>query len=1187
MRFRGAMALACGLLALFLAAYALLWSREAARSALYDTSFWVFSGLAAASLFRAAGWARRTASSLYPAWLSLAVSQLLFACGDVVWGVWSVLGMASPFPSLADLFYAASYVPFLIAVFFLPGRLVRPHDRTKMVIDIALIVMAASAVLTSLCPAFSAASHQGWATALLSILRIALDLAVVLAVSLILLAGHGHGDNRPLLLVAAGTGLRAVMDTVLGHHDIIGHPVSGGIEDVGWLVSYALIGLSGAALVDNARDGRIVSACTPRGYGEGAWGRYLPHMAAASAFACLLWRMGSSPPPPIGLAFMVGLVLVLATLREWVIASDNLRLAAVAERELVERQGVEERLRAANEALEDRVTERTRALRVTNESLRAEIADHTRVEDELRVRDFALASSLNAIVLCDLDGRITYTNPAFTTMWACTGDEAVGRSLGDFWFSRDAARTVLGTVRDTGRWDGEVRARRLSGDAFDVQVSASVVRDALRRPVCLMAVFLDITLRHRADAVLHSRLRYEEALAEVAGLLLAQAGPPSPLQAVVTRLLQVSGASRVYIFENFTDHADGLCTRQVFEACAPGVEPQIGNAALQHFPFKRGFQRWVEELSAGRPINGRIDEFPAGERSVLQSQSIAALLVLPLRVGGGWYGFLGFDDTVHERTWAAEDIRLLETAARLIAGHLERHRVEEALSAAAARWQATFDSVGDGICLLGADQRIQQCNAAFANLVGVPRDACGGRFCWELVHKSNRPYPDCPVTRASRSLHRELMELVQDARVYEVVADPLVNPTNGSYAGAVHTVRDLTDRKRAEDERRRLEVQVQHSQKLESLAQMAGGIAHDFNNILTTILGNADLAAAETAENTPVREHLQQIEDAGRRAADLCRQLLAYSGHGRFTVELIDLNALLTDLTPVLQAAVPQYDRIEYRMAENLQPIEGDASQVRQIILNLVTNASEAVGDTEGIIRITTGRRTVLKTDMPEAWAKQGLGEGDYVALYVEDRGCGITPEALPRIFDPFYSTKFMGRGLGLSAVLGIVRGHGGTIEVDSHPNEGTTVRIFIPAAPVSAVRTPAQPASGQMDWKGHGTVLVVDDESTLRTLASHMLSRLGFQVVTARDGREGVDAFARQADDITCILLDLTMPRMAGEQAFREIRKLSVKVPIILCSGYSENDVAPRFAGLGLAGFLQKPYQFSTLQAKLREVLA
>lgn len=915
--------------------------------------------------------------------------------------------------------------------------------------------------------------------------------------------------------------------------------------------------------------------------------RHLACWVWLPAAACLLWQFCHAPTPPVALGLTVVLVLLLALLRQRAIANDHARTTSAAQRELAERRQAEGQLRAANDVLELRVAERTQELLFTNESLRAEIAEHTRVEDELRVRDFAMASSLNAIALTDMDGRITYVNPAFATMWKYAPAEALGRALVDFWFSRDAALTVLATVRAAGSWDGEVRARRPGGEAFDVQVAASVVRDAEQRPVCLMAAFLDVTLRHRADAALRARLRYEEFLASSAAALLGDSVGGDPLQSVVGQLLQISGAARVCVFENYSHPMEGLSTRQICAAAAPGVDPQTGSTAWRDFPYARGFQRWADEFSRGNSVSACLDDCPASERPMLESRAIVSLRALPLLVGGNWRGLLAFDDTVRERRWAAEDLRLLETAARLIAAYLERRATVAALSQSLTHWQATFDAVVDGICLLDKDQHIQRCNAAFARLVSTPIAACGSRYCWELMHKSDGPITDCPVSRAALSLHRETVELVDGNRVLEVVADPLINPADGSYDGAVHIVRDITARRHAEDERQRLETQVQHARKLESLGVMAGGIAHDFNNILTTILGNADLAMAEVPPDAAVMENLSQIEAAGRRAAELCRQLLAYSGHGRFMLEQIDLSALLRGLAPQLTQCVSRQATVEYRLADTLPAVEGDASQIRQVVLNLMVNASEALGDGEGLIRVSMHSRFFREADLEAEWTGDHLGEGDYVVMEIADTGCGIEAADLPKIFDPFYSTKFTGRGLGLSAVQGIVRGHGGTLDVESRPGKGTTVRVLLPA-----VKSPAQTVERlgesvpEPPWRGQGTILVVDDDPTLRVLAERMLLRLGFTVLTAPDGQAGVDLFAGRRAGIACVLLDLTMPRMDGSQAFLEIRKLRGDIPVVLCSGYSESEVAPRFAGLGLAGFLQKPYRLESLAAKLREVL-
>jgi CheY-like chemotaxis protein len=366
---------------------------------------------------------------------------------------------------------------------------------------------------------------------------------------------------------------------------------------------------------------------------------------------------------------------------------------------------------------------------------------------------------------------------------------------------------------------------------------------------------------------------------------------------------------------------------------------------------------------------------------------------------------------------------------------------------------------------------------------------------------------------------------------------------------------------------------------------LAGGIAHDFNNLLTGILGNADLALAELSPVAPARESLEAIETGARRAAELCRQLLAYSGKGRFAVQPLDLMELVQEMGHLLAVSISKKVLLKYHFAKNLPAIEADPTQMRQTIMNLIVNASEAIGDRSGVISVSTGLAHCDAESLKTCFAVDGIQPGDFVSLEVTDTGHGMDKATQDRIFDPFFTTKFTGRGLGLAAVLGIVRGHKGAIRVYSEVDRGTTFKLLFPAARTQA-REIASTVPSARAWKGHGQVLVVDDEGTVRTLTRRMLERVGFTVLTAEDGRQAVEIFQRVAADVDLVILDLTMPQLDGEACFRELRLMKPEVKVILSSGYTEQDVVNLFAGQGLAGFIQKPYTSEELIAKVRDVL-
>lgn len=398
-------------------------------------------------------------------------------------------------------------------------------------------------------------------------------------------------------------------------------------------------------------------------------------------------------------------------------------------------------------------------------------------------------------------------------------------------------------------------------------------------------------------------------------------------------------------------------------------------------------------------------------------------------------------------------------------------------------------------------------------------------------------------------------------------------------------ISDISESKRAQDELRYLEQKMQQTQKLESLGVMAGGIAHDFNNLLFAILGNADFALMEMPSGAVGRDNLQEIQAAAKRAAGLTNQMLAYSGKGALAIDEMDLSELVREMASLLKISHTKKTMVKYRLEENLSAIEGDASQLRQVVMNLITNASEAVGDESGIITVETGVIEATPEFLATTYAHDELPGGRYVYLKVADTGRGMDEATQVRIFEPFFTTKFTGRGLGMAAVLGIVRAHRGAIDIQSEVDQGTTIKVLFPALD-EPVRRSVKEESPEEGWTVHGTVLVVDDEPQVRNLLKIVLEHKGFTVLTAEDGLQATKVFRDYKDDIVCVLLDLTMPNMGGEETFVELHQIRADVPVLLLSGYSEIEIKERFENLGFAGFLKKPVGSREILEKVRAVL-
>jgi signal transduction histidine kinase/ActR/RegA family two-component response regulator len=402
---------------------------------------------------------------------------------------------------------------------------------------------------------------------------------------------------------------------------------------------------------------------------------------------------------------------------------------------------------------------------------------------------------------------------------------------------------------------------------------------------------------------------------------------------------------------------------------------------------------------------------------------------------------------------------------------------------------------------------------------------------------------------------------------------------NGQATAAVLVLLDVSERKRAEE-------RLREAQKLESIGLLAGGIAHDFNNLLTGILGNASLAQELLPPGSRAASILEGVVTAGERAADLTRQMLAYSGKGRFVVEQVNLSRLAREITNLLRASIAKNVSLQLDLAETLPPVEADAGQMQQVIMNLVLNAAEAIGDRQGTVQVLTAAQTVDERFRFEELDRAEIPLGRYVRLEVRDTGCGMDEATKARIFDPFFSTKFAGRGLGLAAVAGIIRSHGGLIKLTTAPGRGSTFVVLFPAK-AAAVETPSFiPPAAVKDEEAARLILIVDDEDVVRRTAASALTFHGYRVRRASSGREGIEILQEENGGISLVLLDLNMPGMSGQETLYELRKLAPDLEVVVSSGYGEEQAMNLFSGQQVSGFIQKPYTSARLLEKIARAL-
>jgi two-component system, cell cycle sensor histidine kinase and response regulator CckA len=505
------------------------------------------------------------------------------------------------------------------------------------------------------------------------------------------------------------------------------------------------------------------------------------------------------------------------------------------------------------------------------------------------------------------------------------------------------------------------------------------------------------------------------------------------------------------------------------------------------------------------------------------------------------------------------------------------------LQASESRYRTLFEQANDAIWLINDEDQILDANPRGCDMLGYTREELLHMKISDIQAPEVRGQPGTVIKGELRRGVFEGLDVRKDGtRVPVEISTSRLDNTNL----AISVVRDITERKKAEEERQRLEAQLQHVQKLESLGVLAGGIAHDFNNLLTAVLGNADLALLDLPPYSPARESVTDIRQAAIRASELSNQMLAYSGKGHFVVGPLDLNALVQEMGDLLRASISKRATLRYDLAPDLALVLADATQMRQVVMNLITNASDALGDRDGEITLRTQVVNAQRTRLASTYLDDNLPEGLYVSLQVSDTGQGMSHETQARIFDPFFSTKFTGRGLGLAAVLGIVRGHKGAIHVESKLGQGTTFTILLPVtAEASCEPTLAAQAAPQATPVG-GTILLVDDEEDVRRVTETMLKRTGFGVLAAADGLEAVSILQARNGDVDAVILDMTMPRMNGNETLAALRRIRADIPVLVASGYSEQQAQEHFGNQTPDGFVQKPFQIATLMANLNKVL-
>ncbi len=744
----------------------------------------------------------------------------------------------------------------------------------------------------------------------------------------------------------------------------------------------------------------------------------------------------------------------------------------------------------------------------------------------------AIFESIQAgLVVATLDGKIIEANERFSKMLGFKPGELHGYHFSQITHADDVERSQVSQgnawAAGTGGYSFDKRYRRKDGTTCWARLTVSTVRNPDGSPSCNVGIVEDLTSRR----VVERRLRFQgQLLDSVSDSVVA-----TDLDGRVT--FWGRGAETLYGYSS--DQAMGELITFIVPPGSESDERERMQAVHEQGYWK------------GQYLQRRRDG------STFWADTFISLV---RDERGEAIGYVGIDRDISDRVAGQAALRRSEEKFRMLAENIRE-----------VFWMSQLDEP-----------------ATF--FVSPAYEEIWGRSCESLYED---PYSFLEAVHAEdrasveQTLSRQLAG-ENTVQVYRILRPdgsirwirdrgfPVIDD-DGRVIRVVGIAEDVTETRAAGEKQRRLQARVEHTQRLESLGILAGGIAHDFNNLLTGIIGNAGLARSSVPPDSPLADNLSTIETASLRAAELTRLMLAYSGRAPLQPSDVDLSQVVEELGSLMHAALPGSTTVELDLASALPTVKADVAQIRQVVMNLFTNAGEAMPEDGGVISVKTGVRFADRDYLAATYVDDALAPGDYVFVEIRDRGCGMDEATLSRIFDPFFTTKFTGRGLGLAAVLGIVRAHQGAISFDSRPGEGTTVCVLFPPLPAVSDTDDTTGEAEQVAGRDE-TVLVVDDEALVRDTVVKLLRHHGYRVLEADCGERAIRVLTENPRHADTMLLDLTMPGLDGRETFRRIRAVAPDVRVFLCSGYSDVELEKRFADQGFAGFLRKPFGLSEL---------
>jgi PAS domain S-box-containing protein len=783
-----------------------------------------------------------------------------------------------------------------------------------------------------------------------------------------------------------------------------------------------------------------------------------------------------------------------------------------------------------------------------------------------------LESTTELVCVIDREDRVEYVNRAAAAVGHFRPEEMVGRRRSD----------LFPTGLDSHRSRALEEVFRTGTPIDDHQVvwhaDPDILLEAQLQPIknpdgsvrAVLVICRDITRRRQAE---------EQILVQrdLAFSLAAATGVVEAMQLCLDAAIRSSGmdCGGAYLVDQAGTGMDLVCWRNLSDRF---IE------AAKHYPLDSRQARYARN---DKPVYMSINDFAPDDIRLLSEEGLRSVAVLQVVHGARPVARLNVASrSLLEVPQSARGA--LESIALQIGSALARIGAQESLRRSEHLYRITVDSMEEWLHVVDSDFRIILINEPFRRVnreLGLAEDPIGQRP-WEyytfLPSKVQEEYRQ--VFKTGKALTTE-EEIAEPGRTLTTRTTKIPIFDAGRVVYVITLVQDISKQVRAEKDRDRLEAQMQQAQKFESLGVLAGGVAHDFNNILTGIIGNAELTLAEIPAGSKVAERIQRIRSAAYRASDLTGQMLDFSGQGTRTSEPILLSEVVREMSSLLEASIPKKTRLDYRFEEGLQPVAVDATQIRQVVMNLILNASEAIGEAPGVITVRTWTERMDRDRLAGGVLPAELAEGVYMGLEVRDTGCGMDPDTVARIFDPFFTTKFTGRGLGLAAVLGIIRGHRGTIRVESRPGLGSLFQILLPASGEAPMRLP-EGQNPDVGMRFHGLVLVVDGEAAIREMARDGLDAHGFRVEVASDAGGAMALLQRVGKDARVLVLDLSLPDMGGREFLSRISREFSGLPVVVTSDLPVGQDL-HLGDSAAVHFLKKPYGTADLLTSVREALA